>query len=149
MQHKISIQTEDFDLNQEMQRFQQDQIGAVVNFIGFVRSTADIPVISITLEHYPKMSEKSLTKIANLAQKRWKTEAITIIHRVGKLPKNAQIVLVITSSQHRQSAFEACQFIIDYLKTDAPFWKKQQTKTATKWLKTKKTDQSQKTKWQS
>ena len=118
-----------------------------MSFLGFVRDLTNENITKMTLEHYPEMTEKSLQKIAQQAHSRWKLGNITIIHRIGELKINDQIVLVITTSKHRKSAFESCEFIIDYLKTQAPFWKKEHTAKGSKWVEAKKSDESRKEKW--
>ncbi len=134
--NKIVIQPNNFDLSTEVMlaRNNDTNIGAVVSFIGTVRDLSDEPISKMTLEHYPGMSEKALNDIANQAQQRWSLGNVTIIHRVGDLSANEQIVLVITTSKHRKSAFESCEFIMDYLKTKAPFWKKEYGTKSTKWV---------------
>lgn len=135
--NKIQIQQNDFDLSTELDLVAKNanHIGATVSFVGFVRDLKNAPLTKMTLEHYPNMTEKSLALIANKAHKSWDLGNITIIHRIGELKLNEQIVLVITSSKHRKSAFEACEFIMNYLKTDAPFWKKEHSKNASQWVK--------------
>ncbi|CAB5496420.1 molybdenum cofactor biosynthesis protein MoaE [Bathymodiolus thermophilus thioautotrophic gill symbiont] len=142
---KISVQQEDFDLSIEVNlaREEDSGIGAVVSFVGTVRDLDGKPLSKMTLEHYPKMTEKALSAIVNQAHKRWILGNITVIHRVGDLPVNAQIVLVIATSKHRKSAFEACEFVMDYLKTQAPFWKKEHTKSGSHWVQAKTTDVNQ------
>jgi molybdopterin synthase catalytic subunit len=103
----------------------------------------------MTLEHYPGMTEKSLELIATKAREKWKLQNITIIHRIGTLNVNDQIVLVITTSKHRQEAFDSCNFIIDYLKTDAPFWKKELTENNEGWVEARVSDKKQKKRWKS
>ncbi|BAS68038.1 molybdenum cofactor biosynthesis protein MoaE [Bathymodiolus septemdierum thioautotrophic gill symbiont] len=146
---KIKIQQHDFDLSVEvaLAKNNDSNIGASVSFIGFVRDLENTPITKMTLEHYPKMTEKALISIANQAHKRWKIGNITIIHRVGDLQSNDQIVLVVTSSKHRKSAFESCEFIMDYLKTQAPFWKKEYGKNSSKWVESKATDQNKSNRW--
>ena len=117
---KISVQTEDFDLGLEVLDIQQDnRIGAVASFVGQVRE------VPMTLEHYPGMTENAIKKIVEEARTRWQVMDYTVIHRYGDLQPNDQIVLVAIASSHRADAFAACQFIMDYLKTEAPFWKKE------------------------
>jgi molybdopterin synthase catalytic subunit len=103
----------------------------------------------MTLEHYPEMTEKSLKSIVTEARERWDLQNITIIHRIGELKVNDQIVLVVTTSKHRQAAFESCHFIMDYLKTDAPFWKKESTEQKEEWVESRESDDEQKKRWQS
>ena len=146
---KIVVQTEDFDLTTEVShtRNNNPQVGAIVSFIGTVRDLHSGSISSMTLEHYPEMTEKSLKSIVIEARERWDLQNVTIIHRIGKLKVNDQIVLVVTTSKHRQAAFESCYFIMDYLKTDAPFWKKESTKQKEEWVESRKSDDEQKKRW--
>ena len=146
---KIVVQTEDFDLTKEVELIKStnSNLGAVVSFIGTVRDLEGESLVSLTLEHYPVMTEKSLSTIADKARKKWELESITIIHRVGTLSVGDQIVLVITSSKHRQEAFDSCNFIMDYLKTDAPFWKKEVSDKQEKWVGKRDHDEKQKKRW--
>ncbi|CAC9437686.1 Molybdenum cofactor biosynthesis protein MoaE [uncultured Gammaproteobacteria bacterium] len=141
--NKIVIQEKDFDLSTEVALVQTNDgnIGAVVSFVGLVRDLSDVPIQKMTLEHYPGMSEKALQSIVDKARKHWSLGNITIIHRVGDLAVNEQIVLVITTSKHRKNAFDACEFMMDYLKTQAPFWKKEVSKDGSKWVESKDSDQ--------
>ena len=149
MMDKIVIQTEDFDLTSEVELIKStnSSIGAVVSFIGTVRDLTSESLISLTLEHYPGMTEKSLRSIADKARKKWEIESVTIIHRVGTLVVGDQIVLVITSSKHRQAAFDSCNYIMDFLKTDAPFWKKEVSDKEEKWVGKRESDEEQKKRW--
>ena len=149
MMDKIVVQTEDFDLTSEVELIKStnSSIGAVVSFIGTVRDLTSESLISLTLEHYPGMTEKSLRSIADKARKKWEIESVTIIHRVGTLGIGDQIVLVITSSKHRQAAFDSCNYIMDFLKTDAPFWKKEVSDKDEKWVGTRESDEEQKKRW--
>ena len=146
---KIIVQTEDFDLASEVELIKStnSSIGAVVSFIGTVRDLTSESLVSLTLEHYPGMTEKSLRSIAKKARKKWEIESITIIHRVGTLGIGDQIVLVITSSKHRQAAFDSCNYIMDFLKTDAPFWKKEVSDKEEKWVGKRESDEEQKKRW--
>ena len=146
---KIIVQTEDFDLASEVELIKStnSSIGAVVSFIGTVRDLTSESLVSLTLEHYPGMTEKSLRSIAKKARKKWETESVTIIHRVGTLGIGDQIVLVITSSKHRQAAFDSCNYIMDFLKTDAPFWKKEVSDKEEKWVGKRESDEEQKKRW--
>lgn len=147
---KIQIQTADFDINKEIQQAKtNNQIGAVVSFVGFVRDIASDTIKKMTLEHYPKMSENALENIATQAKNRWDLDEITIIHRVGDLHVDEQIVLVITTSKHRKDAFLGCEFIMDYLKTDAPFWKKEYRQSGETWVLADSKDNKAQEKWQS
>lgn len=149
-QIRISVQSEDFDQNLQYQQLRvSSAIGAVVTFTGLVREFAPTTAntahgkTNFELEHYPGMTEQVLEKIANNACKQWPLDAVTVIHRVGKLSPCAQIVFVGVASAHRQAAFEACHFIIDLLKTQAPFWKKE----GDKWVEAKESDQHAATRW--
>ena len=149
MMDKIIVQTEDFDLTTEVELIKStnSSIGAVVSFIGTVRDLTGESLVSLNLEHYPGMTEKSLSSIADKARKKWEIESITIIHRVGTLGIGDQIVLVITSSKHRQAAFDSCNYIMDFLKTDAPFWKKEVSDKEEKWVSKRESDEEQKKRW--
>lgn len=146
---KIKVTKEDFDISKEIEYIKKNNknIGAIVSFIGAVRDIEESKLKFMNLEHYPKMTEKSLKEIVLKAKKRWHIFSTTIIHRVGELKINDQIVLVITTSKHRQDAFDSCNFIIDYLKTDAPFWKKESTNNNDYWVKSKVSDIKKKKQW--
>lgn len=147
---KVIVQAKDFDLTTEVNlaRSKNPQIGAIVSFVGTVRDLQSETLKSLTLEHYPEMTEKSLESIIIKARSRWELENITIIHRVGKLLISDQIVLVIVTSKHRQEAFDSCNFIMDYLKTDAPFWKKESSDKEEKWVDSNSNDKKQKKRWE-
>ena len=147
---KVFVQANDFDLTTEVNlaRSKNPQIGAIVSFVGTVRDLQSETLKSLTLEHYPEMTEKSLESIIIKARSRWELENITIIHRVGKLLISDQIVLVIVTSKHRQEAFDSCNFIMDYLKTDAPFWKKESSDKKEKWVDSSSNDKKQKKRWE-
>jgi len=149
MMDKIVVQTENFDLTTEVSytRNNNPQVGAIVSCIGTVRDLHSSPISTMTLEHYPEMTEKSLKSIVTEARERWDLQNVTIIHRIGELKVNDQIVLVVTTSKHRQAAFESCYFIMDYLKTNAPFWKKESTKQKEEWVESRKNDDEQKKRW--
>jgi molybdopterin synthase catalytic subunit len=139
---KISIQTEDFDLGLEVLDIQQDnRIGAVASFVGQVRE------VPMTLEHYPGMTENAINKIVEEARARWKILDFTVIHRYGELQPNDQIVLVAIASSHRADAFAACQFIMDYLKTEAPFWKKEHHPDGARWVNALESDDKAAERW--
>jgi molybdopterin synthase catalytic subunit len=148
---KIIVQTDDFDLTTEVNlaKANNPSVGAIVSFVGTVRDVRSKSLNSLTLEHYPGMTEKSLELIATKAREKWELQNITIIHRIGTLNVNDQIVLVITTSRHRQEAFDSCNFIIDYLKTDAPFWKKELSENNEGWVETRVSDEKQKKRWKS
>ncbi|MGZ3254121.1 MAG: molybdopterin synthase catalytic subunit MoaE [Burkholderiaceae bacterium] len=146
----IRIQTEDFDLGTEVAQLRatNPQVGAVVSFIGTVRDMNDgSSVAEMELEHYPGMTEKALDEIVVQAKVRWNIFETLIIHRVGPLKPLDQIVLVAVTSAHRGEAFSACEFIIDYLKTQAPFWKKETTPQGARWVDARATDDAALDKW--
>jgi len=146
----IRIQPEDFSVDAEVTalRRQSRRIGAIVTFIGLVRDLNDDDEIrTLFLEHYPGMTEKSLTKIVGEAMQRWELIDVTVVHRVGRLQPEDQIVLVAVASGHRKSAFAAAEFIMDYLKTRAPFWKKEETATGSRWLETHSSDIEASAEW--
>jgi molybdopterin synthase catalytic subunit len=146
----IRIQTEDFDvaaLNRELLAGRSD-VGAVASFIGLVRDLAGDPLQQMTLEHYPGMTESALRGIAERAQQRWQIADLGIIHRVGALRPADQIVLVSVLSAHRGDAFSACQFIMDYLKTEAPFWKKEVSEQGAKWVESRVSDEQARKQWE-
>ncbi|MGZ3159477.1 MAG: molybdopterin synthase catalytic subunit MoaE [Burkholderiaceae bacterium] len=146
----IRIQTEDFDLGTEVAQLRatNPQVGAVVSFIGTVRDMNDgSSVAEMELEHYPGMTEKALDEIVVQAKARWNIFETLIIHRVGPLKPLDQIVLVAVTSAHRGEAFSACEFIIDYLKTQAPFWKKETTPQGARWVDARATDDAALDKW--
>ncbi len=147
----VSVQTADFDVSHELaaMRAGRADIGAVACFVGLVRDLNQGDQVSaMTLEHYAGMTEKALQQIVEQAEQRWQIQAVRIIHRVGELKPSDQIVLVAAASAHRQEAFAACAFMMDYLKTDAPFWKKEQTPTGARWVDARETDTQAKAKWQ-
>ncbi|TXT26132.1 MAG: molybdopterin synthase catalytic subunit [Gallionellaceae bacterium] len=139
----ISIQESDFDVAAEMAalRHSSAKIGALVSFVGLVRDFSNEGRIeNIFLEHYSGMTEKALGKIIGEAAARWNLLGSRVIHRIGPLQPNEQIVLVATAAAHRREAFASCEFIIDYLKTAAPFWKREQTDRGGTWLETRDSD---------
>lgn len=146
----ISIQTQDFDHNEEYRLLREnaDGDGAIVTFTGMVRDfNADTSVSSIKIEHYPGMTEKLLMNICIEARKRWKLGFIRVIHRIGIIEAGKQIVFIGVTSKHRKNAFDACEFIIDYLKTQAPLWKQEGTPQGMKWVDAKLSDQQAAKKW--
>jgi molybdopterin synthase catalytic subunit len=147
---KVRIQTQDFDAGFELSQLRnaRKDIGAVVSFIGQVRDLNEGDTVSqLTLEHYPGMTEKALGTIVSQAQSRWDIFDAIVIHRVGTLQPTDQIVLVAVSSAHRGEAFKACEFIMDYLKTEAPFWKKEVTDQGERWIDAKLTDDDARERW--
>ena len=146
----VRVQTEDFDLGCELtsMRLAQPSIGALVSFVGQVRDLNGGDVINtLTLEHYPEMTQKALEAIELAAKTRWDVIDTLIIHRVGTLKPLDQIVLVAVTSAHRGEAFKACEFIMDYLKTSAPFWKKEATNQGERWVEAKVSDDEAKLRW--
>ena len=145
----IKVQKSDFDVSLEIKKITMNNknIGGVGSFIGIVRDNNDKKLNSMTLEHYPIMTEKMLEKINSEAKTRWKLIDSIIIHRYGKLYPGDQIVLVATFSQHRKDALEACEFLIDWLKTKAPFWKLESTNNGDDWVKEKISDLAAAKKW--
>lgn len=147
---RISVQTEDFDAGAELaqMRLAHPEVGALVSFVGQVRDLNDGAMVSgMHLEHYPGMTEKALTGIAEQAMQRWELADALVIHRHGDLKPLDQIVLVVVASAHRQAAFAACEFIMDYLKTEAPFWKKESTPEGERWVDAKEVDEAAKNRW--
>ena len=153
----IRVQREDFDVGAEIEALTNGNvsIGGVTSFVGLVRDMTgdDRGVVAsgtggaMTLEHYPGMTEKMLTKIDAEAQSRWPLEASLIIHRYGRLEPGDRIVLVAAASAHRGTAFEACEFLIDWLKTQAPFWKLEETPDGANWVEAKASDDDAAAKW--
>jgi molybdopterin synthase catalytic subunit len=147
----VRIQTQDFDLSQEIKQLRAGdaRVGAVATFVGTVRDRNDgSEVASMTLEHYPGMTEKSLEEIIEKAKARWDIFDVLIIHRVGPLNIEDQIVLTAVTSAHRGEAFAACEYVMDYLKTLAPFWKKEDTPEGARWVDARLSDDEALKKWQ-
>ncbi len=147
----VRVQEADFDLNAELTalRAGDARIGALASFVGLVRDVNDGAGVSeMTLEHYPGMTEKALEAIVEEAKARWDTYGVLVIHRVGKLQPCDQIVMVAVTSAHRGEAFAACEFIMDYLKTRAPFWKREVTPEGARWVDARDSDDSAATRWQ-
>ena len=147
----VRIQHEDFDAGAEMAAMRRGNpaIGALASFVGVVRDVNEGDAVSeMTLEHYPGMTEKSIEDIVTEARGRWKILDALVIHRVGLLRPTDQIVLVLVASAHRGDAFAACEFIMDYLKTRAPFWKKEQTPGGARWVDARVTDDAAAERWQ-
>ena len=146
----VRVQTEDFDVGLEIRKLSQARkdTGAVVSFVGLVRDLNEGDEVSaLTLEHYPGMTEKSLAAIIEQAKVRWRIMDALIVHRVGTLQPSDQIVLVIATSAHRGDAFSACEFMMDYLKTEAPFWKKEANSTGEHWIEAKSADDAARDRW--
>ncbi|MCG9749823.1 molybdopterin synthase catalytic subunit MoaE [Vibrio brasiliensis] len=149
MDSRVSVQCEDFSLNAEYDLLAEGtSAGAVVTFVGKVRDmNLGDNVTGLSLEHYPGMTEKALGEICDEAEQRWPLLKIRVIHRVGDLDIGDQIVFVGVSSAHRGAAFEACEFVMDYLKTKAPFWKKERTSEATRWVDSRDSDAKAAERW--
>ena len=147
----IRIQSENFDVTKENKKLQNDQPGAIVNFVGIVRGfdeKKNETIDSLTLEHYPGMTELEIENIVKESCKRWNVSAVTVIHRIGKLLPSDQIVFVGVASKHRQNAFDGCNFVMDWLKTKAPFWKVEESKNKKKWVEFNSRDNDATKKWE-
>jgi len=150
MSFTVSIQTQDFDVSQELAalRAGDARVGAVCSFLGTVRERNDgSAVASMELEHYPGMTEKSISAMMDEAQKRFDIYAARVIHRVGLLHPEDQIVFVAVTSAHRGESFKACEFLMDYLKTQAPFWKKEVTPEGARWVDARVSDDQALARW--
>jgi len=146
----VRVQHEDFDLGAEVDALRAGNrgVGAVASFIGTVRDVSEgASVSAMELEHYPGMTEKALEKIEAAARERWPLLGVTIVHRVGLLQPLDQIVLVVVASAHRGAAFAACEFIMDYLKSEAPFWKKEDTPEGARWVDARVSDDAALRRW--
>ena len=146
----VRIQHEDFDAGAEASRLRagDPRIGAVASFVGVARDRNDgAAVATLTLEHYPGMTERAIEAIVAQAKARWQVFEILVIHRIGELKPLDQIVLVAVTSSHRGDAFAACEFVMDYLKTEAPFWKKEVTPEGTRWVDARESDEAAKRRW--
>lgn len=146
----IRVQREDFDIGREIETLTRGKttIGGIVTFVGTVRDAGGADAIrSMTLEHYPGMTEDELTAIEAEANKRWKLEASLIVHRHGKLLPGERIVLVVTAAAHRAAAFAANEFLVDWLKTKAPFWKQEETPQGTRWVEAQDSDDHAAKRW--
>ena len=146
----IRIQIEDFDAGAEIAKLRagNPKVGAIASFVGVCRDVNDgESVATMTLEHYPGMTEKALAKIVDEAMARWRIIDVTVVHRVGELEPTDQIVLVVVSGGHRGDAFAACEFLMDYLKTRAPFWKKEQTPEGARWVEARGSDDEAAARW--
>ncbi|EGA69644.1 molybdenum cofactor biosynthesis protein E [Vibrio sinaloensis DSM 21326] len=150
MDSRVSVLVDDFSVGDEYQALAQGSAaGAVVTFVGKVRDmNLGDNVTGLSLEHYPGMTEKALSEICDQAEQRWPLLNVRVIHRVGDLDIGDQIVFVGVSSAHRGAAFEACEFIMDYLKTKAPFWKKERTTQETRWVESRDSDAKAAERWQ-
>jgi molybdopterin synthase catalytic subunit len=147
---KIAVQSEAFDLGAEAAEMSKGRtdIGAIASFVGLARDINEgNGVQAMTLEHYPGMTEKALAALVEEARSRWALLDVTVIHRVGRLLPGDPIVLVVVASQHRGEAFAACEFIMDYLKTQAPFWKKEETPHGERWVEARASDDAAAARW--
>ena len=148
---KIRVQSESFDLGAEVDTMRQGRtdIGAIASFVGLARDLNEgSGVTAMTLEHYPGMTEKALAALVDEANARWTLLDVKVIHRVGRLLPGDPIVLVVVASSHRGEAFAACEFIMDYLKTQAPFWKKEETPEGERWVEARASDDAAAARWQ-
>jgi molybdopterin synthase catalytic subunit len=151
----VSIQLEDFDLSTEIARLRADDssVGAVCSFVGTVREreaaagTDQVSISSLELEHYPGMTERSIEQMIQSARERFSINGARVVHRVGLLRPKDQIVLVAVTSAHRGESFKACEYLMDYLKTQAPFWKKEQTDKGTRWVDARVSDEAAMQRW--
>lgn len=141
----VRVQPVDFDTGAELALLEKLGAGAVASFTGLVRSDGDVD--AMTLENYPGMTEKALTALAEAAAARWPLAAVTVIHRIGRLSVGDRIVFVGTASAHRAAALEACTFLIDRLKTEAPFWKKEHRRNGDQWVDAKQADDTAAARW--
>jgi len=147
----VSVQQADFDVGAEIAALSQGrpEVGAVASFVGLVRDVSGgADVAAMTLEHYPGMTERSLEEIVAEAQRRWSLHALRVIHRYGRLEPGDQIVFVGVAGAHRGEAFAACEFVMDYLKTRAPFWKLEETPEGARWVDARDSDDSAAAKWE-
>jgi molybdopterin synthase catalytic subunit len=152
---RVRVQAEDFNVGEELEQLRRDasgawdtRVGAVASFIGTVRDMNDGAAVSgLTLEHYPGMTESSIEAIIEQAESRWPLYSVRVLHRVGPMLPADQIVFVGVSSAHREAALEACAFIMDYLKTQAPFWKKESTPDGHRWVDARASDEQALQKW--
>lgn len=146
----MRVQLEDFAIGDEIAllRTRSKSLGAIASFIGLMRDFNDgATILEMSLEHYPGMTERALENIAQQAKKRWQVDDIVIIHRIGKFKPGDQIVLVMITSAHRGAAFSACEFVMDYLKTKAPFWKKELTSDGARWVESRASDVDASNRW--
>ena len=144
----VRVQSEDFDVGAESRALQAETVGGIALFVGTVRGlSSDDGVTAMVLEHFPGMTEGELERIEAEARARWLLEDVTIIHRVGRLLPGEQIVLVAATSAHRRAAFDATQFIMDFLKTDAPFWKAEERGDDRRWVEARDSDRTARGRW--
>lgn len=148
----VRVQTADFDAGAEIARLRANdpRVGAVASFIGVARDINDgAAVATLTLEHYPGMTERALEAICARARERWDLLDVLVVHRVGEMKPLDQIVLVVVTSSHRGEAFAACEFVMDYLKTEAPFWKREVTPAGSRWVDARESDDAARARWHS
>ena len=144
----IRVQTADFDPGAEISKLQNADTGAVVSFVGVVRGESNgEKLISMTLENFPGMTERELERIAGEARARWSLSGVSVVHRVGELKPGDRIVLVATAAAHRRAAFEAAEFLMDYLKTQAPFWKRELRASGEHWVEARASDDDAARRW--
>lgn len=144
----VRVQREDFDPGAEIARLQRDDAGAIVSFVGVVRGESQgEKLVSMTLEHFPGMTERELERIEREARTRWSLQGVSVVHRVGELRPGERIVLVVTAAVHRRAAFEAAEFLMDYLKTRAPFWKRELRASGEHWVEARDSDDTAAARW--
>jgi molybdopterin synthase catalytic subunit len=146
----IRVQTEDFDIGAEITQITEGntEIGGLASFVGLVRDYAgDEKISAMTLEHYPGMTENKLEALEAEARERWQLQDVLIVHRYGRLEPGDRIVLVVTASPHREASLESCQFLIDWLKTKAPFWKLEERESGAQWVESRETDSVAAERW--
>ena len=146
---QISVQQEPFDIGQITSEFSQGHsyMGAIVTFTGIVRDSDTDDLNAMEIEHYPGMTEKAISKIATEAKSRWSLGDVLVIHRFGRLEPGDQIMMVATAARHRKDAFDAAEYLMDYLKSRAPFWKKEITRDGTAWVDAKSEDEDALSRW--
>lgn len=143
---RVSVQDEEFNLEQEVNAIRKRDVGAIVTFTGVVRDIAG-DLEALELEHYPAMTQAAIHAFCGTAAERWGLSGVTVIHRIGRLPVGADIMMVATASAHRRAAFEAADFLMDYLKSRAPFWKKEHRSTGAHWVAAREQDESDLARW--
>lgn len=148
MQNRLLVTPDDFDPGAEIEALSagQSRSGAIASFVGLVRGASD-GVQAMTLEHYPGMTEKQIAGLIEEAGKRWMLDRVTVIHRIGRLQPGARIVFVGVAARHRAEAFAACEFLIDWLKTQAPFWKLEETAAGDRWVAARESDTERASRW--
>jgi molybdopterin synthase catalytic subunit len=145
---RIRVQSQDFDPGMELEALRRPDCGAVASFVGVARDSSDgFPVEEITLEHYPGMTERALRDIVEQAARRWLLGPVGVVHRIGALRPGDRIVWVGVASRHRDAAFDACRFIVDFLKTRAPFWKRESGPRGARWVQARESDEQALGRW--